>query len=99
MSQSFIKQPNNGPFSSLTGLGVLANEQSRPPCTVCGKLYADHGSYPTCASHPYTADGTCQYVGTYAGGTFTGVRCAGAECTNGCVAALGVPGKGGSDAA
>lgn len=26
----------------------------RPPCAACGTPYEKHGSYPTCASHPYT---------------------------------------------
>jgi hypothetical protein len=47
------------------------------PCTVCTKPYSEHGTYPTCATHPYTNDGTCQYV--------IGARCIGAECVNGCV--------------
>jgi hypothetical protein len=63
---------------------------TRPPCTVCGKPYAEHGTFPTCATHPYTSNGKCGHVGIYAGGTFTGVPCAGAECKNGCVAARGV---------
>ena len=61
------------------------------PCTVCGTPYERHGSYPTCASHPYTADEKCQHVGTLVGSVFTGAPCAGAECKNGCVRALGVP--------
>src|SRR4051812_14338456 len=27
----------------------------RPPCAVCGTPYDKHGTYPTCASHHYTA--------------------------------------------
>jgi hypothetical protein len=61
------------------------------PCTVCGVSPYKHGSYPTCASHPYTADGKCQHVGALVGSVFTGAPCAGAECKNGCVrAARGV---------
>jgi hypothetical protein len=52
---------------------------ARPPCTVCGTPYDKHGSYPTCASHPYTPDGNCQHV--------IGAACVGAECKNGCVRA------------
>ncbi len=37
----------------------------RPPCTVCGKPFAEHGSYPTCASHAYTPDGHA--IGTTTG--------------------------------
>jgi len=47
------------------------------PCTVCGKPRAEHGTYPTCATHPFTDDGSCKYV--------LGARCVGAECINGCV--------------
>ena len=67
--------------------GTLA---PKPPCTVCGTPYERHGSYPTCSSHPYTADGKCQHVGTLVGSVFSGAPCAGAECKNGCVRALGV---------
>jgi hypothetical protein len=28
------------------------------PCMVCGKAIEQHGSYPTCADHPYTASGS-----------------------------------------
>lgn len=92
MSHSFIKKPDNGPHSALAGLGVLASEQPRPPCTVCGTPWEKHGSYPTCASHPYSPDGRCGHVGIFADGRFTGAPCAGAECKNGCVGASGVPG-------
>jgi hypothetical protein len=54
------------------------------PCTVCGKPFDEHGSYPTCASHPYTADGTCQHV--------HGATCVGAECRDGCVRGRGIAG-------
>jgi hypothetical protein len=27
------------------------------PCSVCGTPYEKHGSYPTCATHPYTPSG------------------------------------------
>jgi hypothetical protein len=57
-------------------LAVIADEPGRP-CTVCAKPRAEHGTYPTCASHPYTADGTCQFV--------MGAACVGAECVQGCV--------------
>lgn len=50
------------------------------PCRVCGKLGSLHGSYPTCATHPYTPDENCRHV--------LGARCLGAECnTKGCVRA------------
>jgi hypothetical protein len=62
----------------------------KPSCTVCGTAYEKHGSYPTCASHPYSPDGRCGHVGTFADGRFTGVSCAGAECRNGCACADGV---------
>jgi hypothetical protein len=58
---------------------VFGSSEPLPPCTVCGKPRAQHGSYPTCATHPYTADGTCQHV--------RGAACVGAECRNGCVRA------------
>jgi hypothetical protein len=60
------------------------DQPPRPPCTVCAKPASEHGSYPTCATHPYTADGTCQYV--------LGAACVGAECKGGCVRARGVGG-------
>jgi hypothetical protein len=58
---------------------VMASWQSesRPPCAVCSTPAEKHGSYPDCATHPYTRDNTCQYV--------IGARCAGAGCVNGCV--------------
>lgn len=65
-----------------------------PPCTVCGKQASEHGTYPTCATHPYSPDGRCGHVGTFADGRFTGVPCAGAECKNGCVAVRGAEGDG-----
>jgi hypothetical protein len=55
------------------------DQPPRPPCTVCGKAFADHGSFPTCASHPYTPDEHCQHV--------IGAKCVGAECQSGCVRA------------
>lgn len=64
----------------------------KPPCTVCGTPYEKHGSYPACASHPYTADGTCQHVGALVAGVFCGAPCPGAACKNGCARASGVPG-------
>jgi hypothetical protein len=64
-------------------LGVVCGSpEPRPPCTVCGTPHDKHGSFPTCASHPYTADGNCQHV--------IGARCVGAECKVGCVRASGV---------
>lgn len=60
-------------------------------CAVCGKPYGEHGTYPTCATHPYTADDRCGHVGTYAGGIFTGATCPGSECKNGCVRAAATP--------
>lgn len=63
----------------------------RAPCTVCGKPYMEHGTYPTCATHPYSADGRCGAVGTLERGQFIGVDCAGAQCVNGCARALGIP--------
>jgi hypothetical protein len=53
-------------------------------CVVCGKPHAEHGSYPTCATHPHTGDGRCGAVGTFSHGVFTGLPCPGAECINGC---------------
>lgn len=47
------------------------------PCTVCGVLPFNHGSYPTCSTHPYTPDGKCRAV--------LGAACVGSECANGCV--------------
>jgi hypothetical protein len=61
---------------------TFGSEPPKGPCTVCGKPSAEHGSYPTCASHPYTSDGTCQYV--------LGATCVGAECVNGCVGGRGI---------
>lgn len=69
---------------------VWGQSAERQPCTVCGKPYAEHGTYPTCASHPYSQDGRCGHIGTFADGKFTGAPCAGAECRNGCVRAAGV---------
>jgi hypothetical protein len=54
----------------------------RPPCTVCGTPAEKHGTYPTCATHPYTGSDQCGHV--------IGARCVGAECRNGCVRARGV---------
>lgn len=70
--------------SMVATYGALALQgasEQRPPCTVCGKSHAEHGSYPTCATHPYTPDGTCQHV--------VGAACVGAECRNGCVRGRG----------
>ena len=67
-------------WPNLPSVGSLALEYlaaDRPPCTVCGKAFKDHGSYPTCATHAYTPDAHCQ--------TVLGTTCAGAECANGCV--------------
>lgn len=72
------------------GVMVVGTAATRPPCTVCGTAYEKHGSYPTCASHPYSPDGRCGHVGIFADGRFTGVPCTGAECRNGCARAHGV---------
>lgn len=61
---------------------VCGPSELHPPCAVCAKPPSEHGSYPTCATHPYTADGTCQYV--------LGAACFGAECMGGCVCARGM---------
>jgi hypothetical protein len=61
--------------ASQVSVGYCPSE--RPPCRVCGKPASEHGSYPTCATHPYTSDGRCQYV--------IGAACVGAECRQGCV--------------
>lgn len=58
-----------------------------PVCAVCGKSHFEHGSYPTCATHPYTADHSCGAVGTVVAGKFTGLPCPGPACVNGCVRA------------
>lgn len=71
----------NAPARGVMVVGALA---TKPPCTVCGTAYEKHGSYPTCASHPYTPDGNCQHV--------PGALCVGAECRNGCVRGRGVAG-------
>jgi hypothetical protein len=34
---------------------VYGSPEPRPPCAVCGTPAEKHGSYPTCASHPYTS--------------------------------------------
>lgn len=60
---------------------ALASGQPRPPCTVCGTAEERHGSFPTCAAHPYTPDGNCGYV--------VGAACVGAECKARCVRASG----------
>lgn len=60
---------------------VCGSPAPKPACTVCGTAYEKHGSYPTCASHPYTPDDNCQHV--------IGARCVGAECRNGCVRGRG----------
>jgi hypothetical protein len=75
---------------SIGSLALKFLAAGRPPCTVCGTAYEKHGSYPTCASHPYSPDGRCGHVGIFADGRFTGVPCAGAECRNGCARAAGV---------
>lgn len=71
---------NSPPIGSLA-LQYLATypQQLLPPCTVCGTPHDKHGSFPTCASHPYTPDENCQHV--------IGARCVGAECQDGCVRA------------
>jgi hypothetical protein len=77
-------------FLRTRGVMVVGTAATRPPCTVCGAAYEKHGSYPTCASHPYSPDGRCGHVGIFADGRFTGAPCAGAECRNGCARAAGV---------
>jgi hypothetical protein len=67
---------------SQVSVGYYPSE--RPPCTVCAKSASEHGSYPTCATHPYTGDGNCQYV--------VGAACVGAECIQGCVRGRGIAG-------
>lgn len=42
---------------SLHGVSATGSDAPKPPCSVCGLPYAKHGSYPTCASHPYAAGG------------------------------------------
>lgn len=76
--------------ADVSGVMVVGTTAPRPPCTVCGTAYEKHGSYPACASHPYSPDGRCGHVGTFADGRFTGVPCAGAECRNGCARSAGV---------
>lgn len=66
--------PNTPPVGSLA-LEYLA----AMPCTVCGVPYDKHGSFPTCATHPYTANGKCQHI--------IGAACVGTECQGGCVRA------------
>jgi hypothetical protein len=61
---------------------TFGDNTPKPPCTVCGAPFEKHGSYPTCATHPYTPDATCQHV--------LGAACVGAECATGCVRARGV---------
>lgn len=41
---------------------VQGSSTPRPPCTVCGVPYEQHGTAPTCASHDYS-DGHCRSVG------------------------------------
>jgi hypothetical protein len=53
--------------------------EPHPPCTVCAKPSSEHGTYPTCATHPYTPDAKCRHV--------LGAACVGAECQGGCVRA------------
>lgn len=67
---------------NLTGYTLTPNKPDTA-CTVCGVMREKHGSYPTCASHPYTPDQNCQ--------TVLGATCVGAECRNGCVRARRTP--------
>lgn len=60
-------------FAQFVTVGPVAQ---KPPCTVCGKPWEQHGSYPTCATHPYTPGSNCQ--------TVAGATCLGAECAAGC---------------
>jgi hypothetical protein len=60
------------------------------PCMVCAKLPAAHGSYPTCATHPYSADGRCGHAGVLVAGAFVGHACPGPACVNGCTLAVPV---------
>lgn len=72
-------------FGEGTG-GALCDCPGVPAaCAVCGKSHFEHGSYPTCATHPYTADNSCGAVGTLTAGVFTGLPCPGPACVNGCV--------------
>lgn len=65
-----------------------------PDCYVCGTPHDKHGSFPTCASHPYSGDGLCGAVGQLVRGKFVGLPCRGAECKSGCVrAAIGKTAK------
>lgn len=60
----------------------------KPACVVCGKPWEQHGTYPTCATHPYSGDGLCGAVGTFTTGSgFVGLPCHGAQCVNGCARA------------
>jgi hypothetical protein len=69
------------PIFSMSMFATRADLEAakQTPCTVCSKPYTEHGSFPTCASHPYTPDENCQHV--------IGARCVGAECKGGCVRA------------
>lgn len=79
------------------GVMVVGTAATHPPCTVCGKPYAEHGTYPTCATHPYTADSRCGASGTLEHGKFVGHQCPGAACRNGCVRGGNAAGVGGTD--
>jgi hypothetical protein len=68
-------------YWALRGLTLSKTGLPRPACFVCGTPYEKHGSYPTCASHPYTPDGNCRHV--------IGSVCGGSECRAGCVRAIG----------
>jgi hypothetical protein len=72
------------PFGAHSVAVTFGPAAPQGPCTVCAKPHAQHGTYPTCATHPYTNNGMCQYV--------VGARCVGAECVNGCVRGRGIAG-------
>lgn len=78
--------PDGGPMgvgqaaAAAPAAGVPAAPAPKGPCMVCGKPLSEHGSYPTCATHPFTDDDNCKYM--------LGARCLGAECMNGCVRGL-----------
>lgn len=83
------------PLFFAHGVMVVGTAATHPPCTVCGKPYAEHGTYPTCATHHYTADSRCGASGTLEHGKFVGHQCPGAACRNGCVRGGNAAGVGG----
>lgn len=59
MSQSFIKKPDDGPHSALTGLGVLKAEQQLPLNGIPSTWAHDEGAYAQCGDcGRYTLDPT-----------------------------------------